>query len=360
MSDVSEPTLWPWLREPLAQALVQLHSHAVLLHGPEGVGQFEFSLALARAWLCEQPGGDGAVSRGTLRPACGHCVACRLMDAGSHPDFHLVLPEALQASLGLGDGGADDGSDSGTEKVGGKSRKPSQEIKVEAIRAVVQFSQSTASRGRAKVVLVHPVERMNLVAANTLLKTLEEPPGQVRFVLSGAALEQLLPTVRSRCQAWRLSLPDADVAAGWLAQQLQLGADDARVLLAAAGGQPLSARERHAQGLDARSWVSLPRDVQQGQAGALAQWPLPWMVDGLQKLCHDLARVAVGAAPRYFPADCLPQPPELSRLQQWSQELSRLARHADHPWNLPLKVETLVLQARAVMRVKPSRGSPRP
>jgi len=85
---------------------------------------------------------------------------------------------------------------------------------------------------------------------------------------------------------------------------------------------------------------------------------LPWMVESLQKLCHDLARTAVGAAPRYFPADCLPPPPEMSRLQQWSQELSRLARHADHPWNLPLKVETLVLQARAVMRVKPVRGSP--
>lgn len=364
MSDVSEPTLWPWLHEPLAQALVQLHSHAVLLHGPEGVGQFEFSLALARAWLCEQPGGDGTAPHRALKPACGQCVACRLMDAGSHPDFHLVLPEALQASLGLGsgDGGADDGADGtggGTEKAGGKSRKPSQEIKVEAIRAVVQFSQSTASRGRAKVVLVHPVERMNLVAANTLLKTLEEPPGQVRFVLSGAALEQLLPTVRSRCQAWRLSLPDADVAASWLAQQLQLGADDARVLLAAAGGQPLSARERHAQGLDARSWVSLPRDLLQGQAGALSQWPLPWMVETLQKLCHDLARTAVGAAPRYFPADCLPPAPDMARLQQWSQELGKLARHADHPWNLPLKVETLVLQARAVMRVKPARGSPR-
>jgi len=359
--DAAQGALWPWLHGPLTQALQQLHSHAVLLHGPEGVGQFEFSLALARAWLCEQPSDEGASP--ALKPACGQCVSCKLMNAGSHPDFHLVLPEALQASLGLGggEGGADAGDDSAAEKGSGggsKSRKPSQEIKVEAIRAVVQFSQSTASRGRAKVVMVHPVERMNMVSANTLLKTLEEPPGRVRFVLSGSALEQLLPTVRSRCQAWRLSLPDADVAADWLAKQLKLSPDDARVLLAAAGGQALNARDRFAQGLDARSWLSLPRELQQGQAGTLAQWPLPWMVESLQKLCHDLARTAVGAQPRYFPADCLPPPPELSRLQQWSQELSRLARHADHPWNLPLKVETLVLQARAVMRVKAVRGSP--
>jgi len=361
-SGASQDTLWPWLRAPLAQALQQLHSHAVLLHGPEGVGQFEFSLALARAWLCERIAGEGGGVQPVLKPACGRCVSCQLMDAGSHPDFHLVLPEALQSSLGLGAeaGGADgaaEGDGGGSEK-GSKSRKPSQEIKVDAIRAVVQFSQSTASRGRAKVVMVHPVERMNLVAANTLLKTLEEPPGRVRFVLSGSALEQLLPTVRSRCQAWRLSLPDADVAADWLAQQLKLSPTDARVLLAASGGQPLNARDRFAQGMDARSWTSLPRELQQGQAGTLAQWPLPWMVESLQKLCHDLARTAVGAAPRYFPADCLPPPPEVSRLQQWSQELSRLARHADHPWNVPLKVETLALQARAVMRVKPVRGSP--
>lgn len=353
VTDTEHMALWPWLQAPLTQALQQLHSHAVLLHGPQGVGQFEFSLALASAWLCEQPRTDGNAA--PLKPACGQCVSCKLMHAGSHPDFHLVLPEALQASLGLGSGDAasDEGGDA-VEK-GSKSRKPSQEIKVDAIRAVVQFSQNTASRGRAKVVVVHPVERMNLVAANTLLKTLEEPPGQVRFVLSGSALEQLLPTVRSRCQAWRLGLPDADLAAAWLAQQLQVGAEDARVLLAAAGGQALNARDRFAEGLDARSWLSLPRDVQQGQAGALAQWPLPWMVESLQKLCHDLARVAVGASPRYFPAECLPPPPELSRLHQWAQELSRLARHADHPWNLPLKVETLVLQARAVMRVKPAR-----
>lgn len=359
--DATQGALWPWLHTPLTQALQQLHSHAVLLHGPEGVGQFEFSLALARAWLCEQPVDDGHGVPAALKPACGQCVSCKLMNAGSHPDFHLVLPEALQASLGLGggEGVTDEGGDGASpEKAGSKSRKPSQEIKVDAIRAVVQFSQSTASRGRAKVVMVHPVERMNMVAANTLLKTLEEPPGRVRFVLSGSALEQLLPTVRSRCQAWRLSLPDAEVAAEWLAQQLKLSQEDARVLLAAAGGQALNARDRFAQGLDARSWVSLPRELQQGQAGTLAQWPLPWMVESLQKLCHDLARTAVGAPPRYFPLDCLPPPPELSRLQQWSQELSRLARHADHPWNLPLKVETLVLQARAVMRVKPTRGSP--
>ena len=60
MSDGPRAPLWPWLQQPLQSALQQLSGHhAVLLHGPQGVGQFEFALALARSWLCEsQPGGS--------------------------------------------------------------------------------------------------------------------------------------------------------------------------------------------------------------------------------------------------------------------------------------------------------------
>lgn len=352
MSVASRPALWPWLQAPLQAALAQLNSHAALLHGPEGVGQFEFALALARSWLCEaRPAGQA------LAPACGRCTSCHLIDAGSHPDLMVVLPEALQAQLGWQAAEADDAEPA--DKVAGKSKKLSQEIKVNAIRSVVQFSQNTASRGRAKVVLVHPADRLNLIAANTLLKTLEEPPGQVRFVLSGASLDQLLPTVRSRCQAWRLPLPPAELAAQWLQTQLEgLSAAGARILLDAAGGQPLTARDRHELGLDARYWPQIPKDLAQGAASALAQWPLTLVVETLQKVCHDLACVAAGAGPRYFPVACLPAVPDLDRLTTWAQELRKTSRHAEHPWNQALKVEALLLQARAVMRQRPLRGNP--
>lgn len=349
----SRPALWPWLQPILQEALTQLQSHAVLLHGPEGVGQFEFALDLARAWLCEaHPPGQAHA------PACGRCTSCHLIDAGSHPDLMAVLPEALQPSLGWQSGGGGDEAEAG-EKSSGKTKKLSQEIKVDAVRAIVQFSQHTASRGRAKVVLVHPAERMNLIAANTLLKTLEEPPGQVRFVLSGAALDQLLPTVRSRCQAWRLPLPAPEMAVPWLQAQLD-GAtlDDARVLLDAAGGQPLTARDRHQLGLDARYWPRIPKDLQGGAATALTQWPLTLVVETLQKVCHDLACVAAGAAPRYFPAASLPPVPDLHLLTTWAQELRKTSRHAEHPWNQNLKVESLLLQARAVMKPRQPRGNP--
>lgn len=350
MSEGRRPGLWPWLQYPLRDALAQLHSHAVLLHGPEGVGQFEFALALASAWLCEsRPAGAPAA------PACGQCTSCHLIEAGSHPDLMVVLPEALQAALGWGAAGSDEASDG--ERTS-KARKPSQEIKVEAVRQVVLFSQHTASRGRAKVVLVHPAERMNLVASNTLLKTLEEPPGQVRFVLSGAAQDQLLPTVRSRCQAWRLALPEPGVAARWLCDAVDgLDQAGAEVLLAASGGQPLTARDRHAIGLDARLWPQLPKAIAQGEGGFVSGWPLPLLIETLQKLCHDLACAAVGSAPRFFPASSLPAVDDLDRLTVWAQELRKASRHAEHPWNAGLKVESLLIQARAALasRSRPAR-----
>lgn len=354
MSEGPRAPLWPWLQQPLQTALQRLGGHhAVLLHGPQGVGQFEFALALARSWLCEAHAAGEA-----QQIACGRCTSCHLIDAGSHPDLQVILPESLQAALGWQSSSTEEGGDKAEGKSEGKTKKLSQEIKVDAIRAVVQFSQHTASRGRAKVVLIHPAERMNLIASNTLLKTLEEPPGQVRFVLSGATLDQLLPTIRSRCQAWCLPMPDTLLAAQWLQGQTEgMSLEDAQVLLAAAGGQPLTARDRQQLGLDARAWPQLPQALLQGAATALNQWPLPLVVETLQKLCHDLACSAQGAAPRYFPASSLPPAPELGLLTTWSQELGKVARHAEHPWNQNLKIETLLLQARAIMRPRPSRAA---
>ncbi|MGE5453387.1 MAG: DNA polymerase III subunit delta' [Acidobacteriota bacterium] len=352
MSSV-HPT-WPWQTEPLQIALQQLTSHAVLLHGVPGIGQFEFALGMARSWLCEGHGPHEARAQGSAgQAACGNCVSCKLIDAGSHPDLMVILPEALQAQYGWQTDGQYEADAAGDKA--GKSKKLSQEIKVDAIRAVVQFAQHTASRGRAKVIVIHPAESLNLVAANTLLKTLEEPPGLVRFVLSGSALDSLLPTVRSRCQAWRLPLPGQEQAVQWLQSEIPgLSEADAQVLLQASGEQPLTARERHALGVDGRYWAQIPKEVAQGQSSKWASWPLPLQVEMLQKLCHDLACVAAGAAPRYFPVVSLPPAPDLGRLTAWAVELRKAQRHAEHPWNAGLKTEALLQQARLVLRVKPA------
>ncbi len=342
MSDHASRTrlAFPWLQAPLHDALQTLSGHASLLHGAPGSGQFELALAVAAAWLCEAPKADGA-----HHEACGQCVSCRLIDAGTHPDLMVILPEALQVSLGFQ---ADEASAGDEEK--GKTKKLSQEIKVEAIRALVRFAQQTASRSAGKVVLIHPAEQLNVVAANTLLKTLEEPPGKLRFVLCTTDVDGLLPTVRSRCQAWRVPMPAADVALSWLIAQ-GVPAEPAQVWLAASGGQPLTALAHHEAGLDARVWLALPKEMAAGKSVVVQGWPLPMLVDALQKLCIDLSRQAAGHAPQFFPAGALPAAPGVDRLSAWFKELLKAKRQSEHPWNQALKVESLVLQARQALKM---------
>ena len=332
----------PWLAAPLQRALRQ-GAHALLLHGPEGVGQFELGLTLAKAWLCEGPS-----ERRPGGTACEACASCRLVDSRSHPDLLVLIPEALRETLGWGSAG--EGEEGGSEK-GGKA-KPSKDIKVEAVRAAVAFAQTTSARGRGKVLVLHPAERMNPIAANTLLKTLEEPPGAARFLLSCAAPEALLPTIRSRCQTVPLPLPPPAVAVAWLEAQ---GVAEAAVLLAACGGQPLQARQWAEEGVEAPLWRQLPALLARGEAAPLAAWPLPRLVEALQKVCHDALCAATGAPPRYFPAASLREGADLARLARWSRELERIARHADHPWSAGLMVESLVESARIAL-APPARG----
>ncbi len=333
----------PWIEPVLRRTLQSQQAHALLLHGPQGIGQFELALTIAQAWLCE-------AAEASARP-CGVCASCRLVQAHSHPDLLVLLPEALQEPLGWAAAGDDD-----AERAA-KTKQPSKEIKVDAVRAAVGFAQTTSARGRAKVVVLHPAERMNAVSANTLLKTLEEPPGDARFLLSCAAPDALLPTIRSRCQSVALALPPADQAGAWLAAQ---GVPDAAVLLAATGDQPQEALEWARQGIDAAAWQRLPALVAQGSAAAFGAWPLARVVDALQKLCHDASRVAVGAAPRYFPAGSLRAGADPAALHAWMRELNRVARHAEHPWNAGLMTESLVQQGRRALAAGGPQGRAAP
>ncbi len=325
----------PWLAGPLREAWHNQRGHALLIHGPQGVGQFDMVLALGAAWLCEAESKADAAFQGV---ACGVCPSCRMVQAGSHPDLIVLLPQALREALGWG---SDDDADDSAGK-----RKPSQEIRVDDVRRIVGFAQATAARGAAKVVVLFPAERMNAIAANALLKTLEEPPGALRFALAGAAADALLPTVRSRCQRVVLALPDPAVAASWLAGQ---GVSQAEVLLAAAGGQPEEALAWSRDGFDAKAWLALPAQLASGDGTGLSGRPLPWVLDVMLKLCHDATCCAVQSAPRYFPASALGRSVDLAGLTRWHAQLLRVARHADHPWQLPLSLDMLVQQARVAL-----------
>jgi DNA polymerase-3 subunit delta' len=334
--------LLPWLGTPLAQALARARGQAILVEAPAGCGQFELAVALAQSGLCEaappdRPGGQEA----PLARACGACASCRLVAAQTHPDLLILLPEALRDRLGWDAEAADAAGEGGEGATGaaGVRRKPSREIKVDAIRAAVAFATVTSARGRGKAVVIHPAERLNAIAANTLLKTLEEPAGNTRFILATGAADRLLPTVRSRCLPIRLGLPDARAATAWLTGA---GVADAAVLLAAANGRPQEALAMAADGIDAANWLALPLRVRTGRPEAMLEWPLPRAVEALLMLCHDLQRTALGAAPRCFPADRLPAGARPAALQRWAQQLLAVARHAEHPVNMSLVIEDLV------------------
>lgn len=326
----------PWLEAPLRRALASVAGHALLIHGPRGVGQFELGVDIASAWLCE--------SGGSTRP-CGACASCRLVAARTHPDLLVLLPEAQREALGWAS------LDDETPAREGKT-KPSKDIRVEEVRQAIGFTQSTSARGRGKLLVIHPAERMNAVAANALLKTLEEPPGSTRLVLCSAAPDRLLPTIRSRCQALALALPEPALAARWLAEQ---GIADPEAMLRASGGLPQDVLEAAALGIDATLWARLPAIVARGETAPLAGWPLPRLIDALQKLCHDAWCMSRGAAPRFFAPGSLGAAASPDALQDWSAALRTAARHDEHPWNAALLAESLVEQGRRALGRTPSR-----
>jgi DNA polymerase-3 subunit delta' len=140
-------------------------AHAYLFLGPEGVGKASVARALAGALNCAEPREDG--------DACGYCPSCKRLLAGTHPDFLVIAPTS-------------------------KGRTP--EILIEQIREFRRLTAYPPVGGGWRVALIKPAEALNDAAANSLLKTLEEPPPQNLIILTAGVEADLFPTVVSRCQ----------------------------------------------------------------------------------------------------------------------------------------------------------------
>lgn len=322
----------PWIAAQLRRLLAQ-RGHAWLLQGASGLGQYALAVELARAWLCDQPIAEGA---------CGHCAGCHAFDVRAHTDLCVLMPETVMLESGW------PLSEKAQEEIDAKKRKPSKEIRVEAMRDAVEFAQRTSGRGRGKVVLLYPAERMNNVTANTLLKTLEEPAGDLRFVLASEAAHQLLPTIRSRCLGHAMAWPAEAQALAWLEAQ-GVPPANAPALLRAAGGRPDDALAYFHAGRDPKAWAHLPKALARGDNASLAELTPAEAVSALQKLCHDLLATKAGAAPRFFHAADLPPAASFPALAAWSRELARTARTVEHPFNAGLMLEALVSQARSAL-----------
>lgn len=325
----------PWIHKQ-SLALLAQQGHAWLLQGPSGLGQYELATSMVSAWLCESA---TALTQG----ACGQCGSCHALSVHTHADLFVLMPETILLELGW------PLSEKAQSDIDNKTRKPSKEIRIEAMRDAIEFSQRTNARGRGKAVLVFPAERMNHVTANALLKTLEEPPGDVKFVLATEAAHQLLPTIRSRCLIHTMAWPSELEAVSWLQTQ-DLSNEDAKSLLKAAGGRPDEVLKQRNLGQTMQWWSKFPRAMLAGDASYCAELPASEVIDALQKLCHDLLMLQTQTSLRYFNEADLPKlKVSASQLTSWFKRLSQAANTAEHPFNAGLMLEALCTEAREVL-----------
>ncbi|MFM0138498.1 DNA polymerase III subunit delta' [Caballeronia grimmiae] len=337
--------IYPWQTDDW-QRLQQLRAHsphALLLHGEAGIGKLHFAQHVAQGLLCETPAANGE--------PCGTCPACLWFSQGNHPDYRAVLPEAL-AGL-AGDDASADKADDGDSK---KTRAPSKEIKIEQVRALLDFCGVGSHRGGLRVVLLYPAEALNVAAANALLKTLEEPPSGVVFLLVSARIDRLLPTIISRCRQWPMSVPNASDARAWLASQ---GVDDAAGLLAEAGGAPLAALALASDEHRALRDFALAQLAAGPNCDAFAcgenlqKLPVPMVLGWLQRWLYDLLAQRTAGRPRYFPgagktlARCA-QSADPAALARYIKTVTRQRAVENHPLNARLVFEELFLAYRGI------------
>ncbi|MBL8794868.1 MAG: DNA polymerase III subunit delta' [Planctomycetia bacterium] len=270
-------------------------AHAYLFTGPAGVGKRLFAVELAKTLLCERAA--------TSDPwqACDGCASCKLVAAGNHPDLAIA-------------GRPEDAN----------------ELPIQVVRDLCQTLALKSAFGRGKVAILDDADDLNEAAANSFLKTLEEPPPQSHLILVGTSAQAQLPTILSRCQliAFR-PLPDAVVRDLLRAQDVAEGTLLERVVKLANGspGQALALA-------DPELW-----DFRGALIQAIARPPLDsvalsqqWMqfiekagkesvnqrrrasltLQLLLDFLHDTLRVGVGAGPRSAEADELPLLRELA------------------------------------------------
>jgi len=312
--------IYPWqvsLWESVQRARQDKHlPHALLFTGEDGCGNTDFLQTFAKSLLCLNPDGDGM--------ACGQCRSCQVFGAQAHPDFAAVsLQEERQAIL------------------------------IEQIRELNYFLGLSRSYSPNRVVTIVPAERMNINAANSLLKSLEEPAPNTHILLLTAHPAALLPTIRSRCQEMRLPLPAPEVALAWLQQQTLQHPPE--TLLAAAHGRPLEALELDSTDTLAqhRQWLHHLGQLAQGEGNITeisAHWEkydktllLNWQLDCLHALAK---REQLPQQPTSFPV-------ELQAIHKggvdgqklWAlhENLLELKKLATHPLNPRLFVESMLM-----------------
>ena len=264
-------TLQPWLHASWQQFSQQLAQdrlgHAILVQGAAGTGKLALAEAMVARLLCTA---DGEF-------ACGQCRSCTLYAGGAHPDYMRLTPE-----------------------------EDKHVITVKQARALIANLALTTSFSERKVALIVPAEAMHKSAANALLKNLEEPPGHAFLILVAHDASRLPVTIRSRCHAIAIHMPERQVAAGWLREQ-GVEAALAEAALDSAGGSPGTALAFARAGLvEAHSRLLRGLDALLGKPGRVSE--LAGVVQGVHPetvwtwLSHCSADAFRGASTGHNPA----------------------------------------------------------
>ena len=317
-----------WLENTYDQFSLRLDTlpHAILIHGPRGLGKLALAKSFAQRILCEQ--GDAGPC------PCGRCDGCRWFLSEKHPDYRQVEPEALT--------GASDLEEENDRPAAAQKKKPSTEIKIDQVRELADFLNIGSHRARRRIALFHPAEAMNLNAANALLKSLEEPAPGACFILVSHQPRRLLPTIRSRCVAFPVRTPDLATGIRWLTEQ---GVESPGAWLALAAGAPLAAMDLATSEAGKRiaGWRELlvtARPVDLAERFAVTdREQLEPLVELLQKWAFDQSAQRLAAPGRYglhAANTVVCSIPEARRWLEFGRRLARARVDARHPVNTRL------------------------
>lgn len=307
--------------------------HALLLTGPEGIGKSAFALALAARLLCESP---------RENRACGECPSCRWLAAGNHPDFRRIVPEAE--------------AEKESEAAEGEKKKASRQIRIDQVRELEDFVFIGAHRAGARVVILEPAEAMNVAAANSLLKILEEPPASVYFVLTSSKWRRLLPTILSRCRHLKLPRPATEAARAWLQAQ---GDAAAAELLPLVGGAPLLALQESGRGSALSGLLATLAEPGADALALAARWEaqlknedglnMEGLVAVVQKWIFDLVQQKLAGRTRFLAgreklAARMAEKASAQGLIRCYNDLVKIRALASHPLNPRLYLEDLAVR----------------
>lgn len=229
----------------LAALRTQRLPHAYLFVGNEGVGKDAVALELARVLHCEQKGDE----------ACDRCPSCIKMNSLQHPDVHFITALPRGKNEQDEDAPLDKLSDADIEVIQEQLRLKAQNpyhriaipranvIKISSIRQIRREAVLTKMGEGKKVFIISNAEDMGPEAANTILKTLEEPAGDTLLILTTARPDALLSTIVSRCQRVRFDpLTETEICAALMERQ-GVSEDRASLVARLAGGSYVAALE---------------------------------------------------------------------------------------------------------------------